>query len=177
MKNGMFKTALMYGLILAAIFIMIDLLFYTFSFLRGNMFMQFFMLLINIGILILILSASGRAYRKNFTNGYINYGKAYLVCLYTSIVYMIIILIYSALFYFVIDKSRAEAELQMALQMMESFSIPEEARDEVYSSMAEKFTPTRLVLQSFVSNLITTALISLIAALFVRKKEKFAEIY
>jgi hypothetical protein len=156
---------------------MLDLLFYTFSSIKGSIMFGILFFFISIGIILLILASGGINFRKKYTDGFLKFGKAYLVCLYIVLVYTVIMLIYVALFYLVIDPLRAENELQMAMQMMDSFSIPEEAREQAYSSMVEKFTPTRLIIQSLANSLITGALIAIFAALIARKKEKVVEVY
>lgn len=124
----------------------------------------------------------GISYR-NEIGGYIDFGPAYKHGFTVLVVMGAIGLVMNLLLYNVIDPGLAEtltdASMEQTRGIMESFGAPvdsiDEALEEARQDAEEGFTTMGLI-KSYFYSIIFYAVISLITALIVRRREKFSDV-
>ena len=105
------------------------------------------------------------------------YGKALLFCLLIASVFAISMFVYNVLFYFIFDTSRAMNDAKTIADMIKNNpNIPDKNKEEALLDV-EKVTNLKTVLKNLSSNLIMGIVFGAISALFIRKKEKFTEVF
>jgi hypothetical protein len=172
------KNAVNYGLIMAGVFILIDLVFYVFDLAGMDWAVSILVFLVILALYFILFIWAGRSYRNKFMGGYINYGKAITFCLIMVVVYVVIMFIYHLIFYYLFDPSRALNEMQKAAQaIQDNVNIPEDKKEEIVERIMKNATSGKVVIQGIINNLATGVIIGAISALFIRKKEKFTEVF
>jgi hypothetical protein len=172
------KNAVNYGLIMAGVFILIDLVFYVFDLAGMDWAVSILVFLVILALYFILFIWAGRSYRNKFLGGYMPYGKAITFCLIMVAVYVVIMLIYHLIFYYLFDPSRALNEMQKAAQaIQDNVNIPEDKKDEIVERIMKNATSGKVVIQGIINNLATGVIIGAISALFIRKKEKFTEVF
>jgi len=173
------QHAVKFGLILGMVSAIVTLLLYVIDpTLMVNVWMLL-LLLVFIGLVIY----GGISYR-NEIGGYIDFGPAYIHGFTVLVVMGVIGLLMNLLMYNVVDTSLAdtltEASIEQTRGMMENFGAPEDAIDEALekaeADAAASFTNFGLI-KSFFISLIVYAVIALITALIVRRREKVSDVY
>ena len=177
MNKDFFKNAAYYGLLMTAAFVLVDLFFYVFDMTQMGMFVGLLIILLFLGLYLVAFIWGGRTYRNNFMDGHINYGKAFIFCLSMALTCAIAMFVYHLLFYFVFDTERAMHDAQKGVEMIQNNPyIPEDKKQGAINDLA-LVSKTKTVLKSLQSSVIFGIIFSAIAALFVRKKEKFTEVF
>ena len=176
MNKDFFKNGAYFGLLMVCAFVLLDLIFYVIDITKLGIFFFFFVVLLIWALQVFAFVWGGKTYRNKFMNGYINYGKALMFCLTMAITYIIVMFGYHSLFYFVFDTGRAVHDAQNMTALFVNY-IPEEKRTDIMNGLASDITNTKTVLKGLQGNIISGILFSLLAALFVRKKEKFTEVF
>jgi hypothetical protein len=174
----LFKNAVNYGLIMAGVFILIDLVFYVFDLAGMDWAVSILVFLVILALYFILFIWAGRSYRNKFMGGYMPYGKAITFCLIMVAVYVVIMFIYHLIFYYLFDPSRALNEMQKAAQaIQDNVNIPEDKKEEIVERIMKNATSSKVVVQGLINNLATGVIIGAISALFIRKKEKFTEVF
>ncbi len=116
---------------------------------------------------------------RNFVGGYINFGTAFQFSFVTLIITGVISIFFNILLYQVIDPSLpdvlAEEQLENTMAMMESFGIEDSMGSEEMDKMREGFMDGFTAwgqIKSFGLALIFYAILALILAAIIKKKEK-----
>lgn len=172
----LFKTAVIYGLMLAGAMMLIDLLTYTFDLTGLGMLFGILIALLTLAVYIGFFIWGGRTYRDKFNGGYINYGKAFLFCLLMALVSLIVLTLYYYLFYFIFDSQRVADEYNFARGIIETNEYMSEEMKEKYI-MGLPDTAGKAVVGKIPSTALSSIIFAAIAALFVRKKVKITEVY
>jgi hypothetical protein len=171
------KSTLYFGLLMAGAFILIDLLFYVFDFSGIGILFGLLIFLVFLALYFVFFITGGRGYRNKFMGGYMKYGKAFLYCLLMALVFVLIMFVYQLVFYNIFDPDRAINEMQKGAEMIQENSyIPDEAKEEALKKIMSG-TANSIVFRNLLNNAITVVIIGAIAALFIRKKEKFTEVF
>ena len=177
-KSEFIKNAFYYGLYMAGAFILIDLFNYVFNMSDMGMLFGLLIFLVILALYFVFYIWGGRSYRNKYNDGYIKYGPAFLFCLLMALTYVLVMFLYHILFYYFFDPERVFTETQKAVEMIEQNSfIPDDKKDDIVASMLEKATATKIVFQGLLNNSIMGIIISSLAALFIRKKEKISEVF
>jgi len=169
----LFKNSSVYGLILAAILIVISLLIYI---LDINMFsivggiVSFVLLILALPITLMILS--GNALRKNLTP---DRQISYLDAVINSFILLVIGFILSNLFSYIlvtwIAPGYLNHQIQMFMDMMNQYNVPEE---EIEKGI-ERIRSQNNIGRNLLTSLITSAVLALLVGLVIRKKDKIED--
>ena len=166
-KTPLLKPALIYGLISAFIGILISVIFYLL-----NLTMKSWVGFVSIAISIVVLVYLLKAYRNEYLGGYATYGQLILMALLIGIVGSLISAIYTYLLYTVIDPDLIEKMKVMTEErIMSNARIPESAYDTVMERLDKRMNVNRLTITAFFVGTITTFIIGLIVAAFLKKEK------
>ena len=173
------QHALKFGLILGMVGAIITLLLYVID---PTLMVNIWMLLLLLVFMGLVIYG-GISYR-NEIGGYIDFGPAYIHGFTVFVVMGIIGLVMNLLMYNVVDPSLGdtltEASIEQTRGMMENFGASEDAIDEALEKVevdtAASFTNFGLI-KSFLISIIIYAVLALITALIVRRREKVSDVY
>ena len=115
-------------------------------------------------------------FRDKQLEGRISFLQCWLMGISVGLVATILVSIYSYVFYAFFDPEALQHQAEKAMEMIENNEyIPDEDKPAIIEGMADKFTPLKILRQSLISSGIMAVVLSLIASLFVRKKEKSTE--
>jgi len=174
MENQEVKTkslganALLWGLIAGGANVLYSLLLYSLG-LSFNKSLGWLVYLILIGIMIW----GTKKWRDESSNGYMSYGKAYLSSFLIGIYSGIILSVFMYILYTVIAPELIDQMVAMQRAQMEAKSNLDQEQIDQALEMSKKFmSPGMMVFWVAIGSAIMSALISLLAALFVRKEEK-----
>ncbi|MEI6122658.1 MAG: DUF4199 domain-containing protein [Bacteroidota bacterium] len=177
-NKNLITTSVLFGLMMAGVFILYDMLNYTFDFAKMGMLMGIVSFLIWLAIYIVFYIYGGRSYRNKYSEGYLNFAKAFLICAIMAVVSSLVLVLYNYLFYYFFDPQRAvNTAQQIAEQIQNNSNIPDEKKEEIIKSIYEGSTPYKIVIKSLISTPIIALVIGTISALFIRKKEKISEVF
>ena len=168
-----FKNSWPYGLILGAISILASLLMYIFD---VNMFSISFAIFSFVGFLVAIPATVGvlgcnNLRTKHAADRTIAYLDAVFACLVIFLIGFLLSNLYSYVFNNFIDPGYLKAQMQKLVEMLDKYNLPQEQIDETIAKSEKGFQPVRMLLTS----VITSAVLSLIISIFIRKKDKFEE--
>lgn len=160
-----------YGLILAGISIVSSLLIYIFD---VNMFSIGFGIFSFLILLIAIPSTIGVLGCNNLRAKYaaertISYLDAVAALFFILILGMLISNLYSYVFNNFIDPGYLKMQMAKMVTMLEKYNLPQEKIDETIANSQKNFQIGRMLL----SSLIISGVLSLLVAIFIRKKDKF----
>jgi hypothetical protein len=168
--------SLIYGLILSAVLILLQLLIYIFDI---DMFSISFSLLYQLFTLILItwwMAYTSIKYRNKYLENKTNFLRCLIAGVIVGVLSTIILALYTYVFYAWFDPELAAKQTDQFVEMISSnTSIPEEQKDEIIRAGIEGFDPAKMFSKTLISMGIMNIALALIATLFVRKKEKQAE--
>jgi len=171
-QPSLIRHATKVGGILGAASIVLLFLVYMISFpLIATIKFAFLLFLLGMGIVVW----GGIDHRKQI-GGYMPYGQAYVFSFVTFITAGILSTIFNMVLYNVIDPALPEKISEVMIsnteEMLHRFNAPDsridETLDEMRNGVSKQFSPGGLLL-GYVKGLIWWAIISLIAALFIRK--------
>lgn len=169
----LFKNASVYGLVMAAILIVITLLIYLldvnmFSILGGIL--SFLILVLVLPITLIILS--GNTLRKQYAP---DRKISYLDALVNSLILLVIGFILSNLFSYLlmtwIAPGYLNHQIQMFMDMMNQYNVPQDQIDKGIERIQSQNNLARNLLVS----LISSAVLALLVSLVIRKKDKVDE--
>jgi len=156
-----------YGVLIALAIIVLSLVLYLMD-LDQNKSLQYLSYLILIGGIILVQIN----YRNKYSNGFIEYGKAFTVGMLSSVVLSVIMGVYTFVFFKYIDPgAMEEIMVQDEQQMMDRGMTDMEIEQGL--AMAEKFQSAGMyTFFALAGNFIIGVVISLITAIFVKREDK-----
>jgi hypothetical protein len=166
--------ALRWGMITAAISIIITMLMYAIDY---TLMIQLKILFISLAVYLAITIYGGIDYRKA-VGGFLPYGKAWQHGFLVLAISGLVATIFSLLLYNVIDPELPEklvdASIENTRALMEKFGAPadsiDDALDKARDQTANRFTMSGILL-GYVQIAIFSAIMALISALFVRKNQ------
>jgi hypothetical protein len=154
-----------YGVIIALAVIVFSLILFLLNFAKDSA-LQYLTYLILLGGLFLAQTN----YRNKYMGGYIDYGKAFMVGLLTSVFLSIIMGIYTFIFFKYIDPGAMDEILSSAEQKMMDKGMTE-MEIEQGMAMVRKFQSVGLMTFFAVAgNIFFGAILSLITAIFVKRE-------
>jgi hypothetical protein len=174
------QHAIRFGAILGVISAIIGLLLYVVD---PTLMIKWWFGLIMIAVSLGFIIYAGITYRKSI-GGYIEFGPAFIHGFVTFAIAGLIGTVMNLLLYTVIDPELPEvltdAAVEQAMSMAESFGAPPEAMEQAAENARAQtegqFTPMGVAKSYFIS-LIFYAILSLITALIVRRREKVSDVY
>jgi|GEM_PF-1809027 len=168
--GSLFKNSAVYGLVMAAIMIVISLLIYLldvnmYTIVGGILSFVIFVLALPITLMIL----SGNSLRKQYAP---NRQLSYLDALLNSFILLVIGFILSNLFSYVLNTWIAPGylnhQVQMYMDMMNQYNVPQDQIDKGI----ERIHQQNNVGYNMMVSLISAAVLALLVSLVIRKKDK-----
>jgi hypothetical protein len=164
------------GLILGGILIFAQLMIYIFDIDTFNMVFSFIYQLLTIVLFTWIMAWACIKFRDKYLEGKIKFLRCFLGGLIIGITATLIISIYTYVFYKFFDPDKLQIIAEKSRDMIDSYeSIPEEKKAEIIKNMMDRFNPESMLVQTLIMMSSMSVFLSLIATLFVRKKEKVTE--
>ncbi len=164
-KPSLLTVTMGYGLIIALALIVYSLITYLLGVdkIPGIAYLSYIILLA--GIILVQLN-----YRKKYLAGYMEYGKAFMVGMMTSLFLSIIVAIYTFVFFKYIDPGAMEESMALAEQKMIDRGMSD-MEVEQGMAFAEKFQSVGMyVFFALFGNFIVGIIISLITSIFTKKE-------
>jgi len=169
--RSLFNNALIYGLLTAVISIVFSVLTYILDVPMKNPVMYFSFVILLAGIIYGTLQ-----YRNVSLGGNISFGKAFLSGFLIVLVASIVSSIYSYIFFTFIDPAYLERIIQQTLEQTEAKMLEKglsEEQMEPALAMTRKFmSPIMMSVMAVLSSAVFGAILSLIAAAFIKKEDK-----
>ncbi len=167
------KNAWPYGLIMAGISIVLSILFYIFN---VNMFSITFaifsILIFVIGIPATMSILGCNNLRLKHANEHqISYLDAAVSCLVIVLIGFLLSNIYSYVFNNFIDPEYMKQQISKMAEMLQKYNLPQDKIDETLAKTEHRMALGPMLLNSLIFGVV----ISLIVALFIRKKDKLDE--
>jgi len=169
-ENTLQKTALQAAGIIAAVMISIQLLVFVAN--PKGILPGMIVGLISFVLFISGLVIYGKKYRAERPDGLISYSDMLIFLLVVSGFYAGIMIVYSVLYFKVIDPNFAQKAIENTEEMFDKFNVPTSAREEALEKAKASFTFGKVMLNAVYSNLGLGIVVSLIVAAFLKKKDK-----
>lgn len=167
-NKPIFKTWLNFGLITAALLIVLDLVFYVLDVPRDSSVVRFVPYLIFIGGSIW----AAKSYRDIHSGGLISYGKSFSVGFMTSLLAAFIVSIYSYILLKYIDPSIITKALEVTEEtMLDNPDLSDEQIDNMIELTTRFMTPVMMAIMAFIWNVVVMAILNLITSIFIKKEE------
>ncbi len=113
-------------------------------------------------------------YRKEFSNGFMTYSKAFTSSFLISLFCIIIVSIFNFIFYTFIDPGIIQQMSDMAREemMTKAPDLTDQQLESALAMQAKFMSPVALTIMSLIMGTIAGAILSLIMAIFLRKEDK-----
>jgi hypothetical protein len=163
------QNALYYGLITGAALVVFNLILYI-----TDQYMNKYLGYFAYFILVAVMFWGTFEYRKTYMNGFMSYGKAFSSCFMIGLFSAIIVAVYSFIFAQFIYPGFTEEILEKAREsMMNSNQQMSQEQLDTALEWTRKFTsPVMMALWSFVAYLFFSAILALLASIFLKKEDK-----
>lgn len=182
-KSFLSKPIITYGIYLAVISILISVVIWAGGLMEkmgiwGGAIIGFVSFIIYLVLLVLF----SKAYRDKYCGGFISFKDAFIAGFTMMILSAVIVAVYNFIFNSFIDPGYMErimlAMQNKTVQMLESKGMSQEIIDQTIAKFQEKGIPSagKQVLQNLLSGVIMGAILSVISAAIVKKKNEEAEI-
>ncbi len=167
------KNGWIYGLIMAAISIVFSLLLYIFDVnLFSIAFSIFSALVFLLGIPITLAILGCNSLRSKYAEERtITYLDAVFTCLLIFVIGFILSNLYNYIFNTYLDPSYMKQQMAKLVEMLEKFDLPQEKIDEAIAKSEKNFNLGTMLMNSAG----IAVVLSLILAIFVKKKDKFED--
>lgn len=176
MNKVFLRNAVLYSLIMAGIFIFYDLIVYLLGIDKFSPMTYLLLIALVVAIYITVFIVSGRHYRNKYSEGYITYGKAFVMCLIIAVLSTLILALYTYLFNKFFDPEQVMENAMKVIEMIEdNANIPEANKEEILTRVMNNATAEKVTLQALANNSIFSVIFGAISALFIRKKQKAAD--
>jgi hypothetical protein len=175
-KNDIWQFTMTYGAILGIILIIVTVLLYLLGLMKFNILMSVVILLINVAVVVTVVVIGTKRYRNDILEGYIDFGKAFLVGLLIVVFSSVLTTFYNVVFNTFIDPEyydrTIEATKEWTGNFMYSKGVPEEQIDEVLEQMGSREKPSvvSMILGGLVTGAIGGAIVALITAAILKKE-------
>jgi hypothetical protein len=172
-KRSLFVNALIYGLILGAVYIVLSLVYYILDVDIIKPGMSLLILVINIALLIIMMLIATNAYRDKMLGGKITWFEAFLFCVIVGFIAYILSGIYGFLFYKYYEPHLLDQIHMRALEMIEKIpNISESRLAKIEHRMDRQLTPIGTFFQSLQMAVVGSLVFGAIVALFVKKEKE-----
>ena len=169
-KKSLFSLSLYYGLILGAILVVINLLYYILDVNMFNFGFAAVSLLISVAVVVLVLLIGIKSYRDKSLGGEITFSTCFISGLIMGLIGFVISALYSFVFYKYFEPDLLAESFEKFVEMMENMGLPDEQLDEVIRRSADKFNPEAQLRSQMISGGIIAVIMSLIVSAFVKKQ-------
>ena len=178
--NKLLKYSITSGIILGLLLSVYSLLTYVMKINTLGFGFQVFDIMFRLFVVSIFFTISGKMYRKTFVGGFISYWKAYINLLLTGTIAALVISIYQFIISIVGDISYLKPYANKLILQLERMGAEQEQLDTVYKSLQEYLvaSPISHAGNVMFSEVIFMAILALIVAIFIRKKQamfKFSE--
>jgi hypothetical protein len=164
-KPSMFTLSLGYGVIIALAIIVFSLVLFLINLDQGSGLEYLSYIILLAGIILVQIN-----YRNKYLGGYIEYGKAFMIGLLSSVFLGLIMGIYTFIFFKYIDPGAMEESMTLAEQKMMDRGMTD-LEIEQGMAMARKFQSVGMfTFLAVVGNIFIGMIFSLITAIFVKKE-------
>lgn len=161
------KTWLTFGLITAAIVIVLDLVFYVIDLPRES-YVRFIAYLVYIGGIIW----AAKSYRDIHSGGFISFGKSFSVGFMTALFAAFIVSIYTFVFVKFIDPSIITVAIEATENsLLENPDLSDDQIENIIEMSTRFMTPTMMAVMAFIWTTVVMTIVSLIASIFIKKEE------
>jgi hypothetical protein len=175
-NKKLFRFGLIYGLLLAGIQILLQLLIYVLDIDMFSITFGMVNFLVTILIISIVMVYANVKFRDKYLEKKTNFIKCWMIALIIGLVSMLILTIYNYLFTKFFDPELLKEQASKAMEMIDSnANIPDEDKAKIIQKMNSRFTPELMILQSLMFMGTLSFSLSLLSTLFVRKKEKVQE--
>ncbi len=127
-----------------------------------------FVLIFAIGIGATVMAI--KHHRNNELNGYISFGRAFLLGFLTLVIAAAISTVFQMVYVLAIDPGIIDIAEQNMEKMLTGFGLTGEALEQSVKGVRDGFTPGKMLLQGLVFNNIFNAVIALIIAAIMKRK-------
>jgi len=165
-QNALLKNSMLYGAYLGLSLILVSVLFYSLSFENGIVSM-----LVNYAVLIVWVAVGTISFRDNKLNGFLSYGKAYTSGILIIIFGAFITSIYMYFFVTVIEPDFMNKVIEKMTEDLQEQGKSAEEIDMAVSWTKKFSTPLMLTFMTFIGQVFWGALLNLIVAIFLKKKD------
>jgi hypothetical protein len=145
-----------------------DVNIFNFIFLGVNM-------LTSLVIITFFMAFASVKFRDKYLDHKINFLKCWMIGLIVGFVALIIGTLYSFVFNNFLDPQYIENQIKNFSEWLIRHNVPEENLDEIMADMKNRMSPLKMVMQSLMMMGSISFFMSMLATLFVRKKEKVSE--
>ncbi|HKK41060.1 MAG TPA: DUF4199 domain-containing protein [Bacteroidales bacterium] len=164
-KVNPWKDNLTNGLILGLIGIVYTLIVYFLGMTQNKIQGVIFLAIQLVMLYILI-----KSYRDNFRHGQITYGQAVGAGVIIVLYYSIIMAVFIYILYGIIDPGLVDKQLAAVEQTLSQRGMPQASIDAAMKMQAKFMKPAFMAPMSIITSVIYGTILSLIAAIFVRKE-------
>jgi hypothetical protein len=175
-KKSLFVNALVYGLILGAVYIVLSLIYYVFDVNVFKISTSILMIVINIALLIIIMLLGTNAYRDKALGGKISYLTSLLTCAIIGFIAFIVSGIYSYIFYRYFEP---QLLAQMHMRLIEMYqnmpNLSDSQLEKITQKMDKGFTPAGMFISTLKMAVIGSVVIGAVVALFVKREKEGIE--
>ena len=172
--NKMFLVnAVRWGLITGGLFILFQLIVYIFSIELFSPVFGIISFLLTLGILLFGFIYGTSRFREKHMGGVIKFSRSFISCLIIGVVSSLLLAIYNYLFYAFYEPGLLESMAEKYIEMFaDNPNIPEEQVEVMAESIISRMKPLPMALGTVLNTSIMSVVLGLIAALFIRKKDK-----
>ncbi|MBW6460560.1 MAG: DUF4199 domain-containing protein [Bacteroidales bacterium] len=164
-KPNAFVVSLGYGVILALALIVFSLILFLLELQQKSWLAYLSYVILLIGIILAQIN-----FRNKHLGGYIEYGKAFMIGLLTSLVVAIIMGIYTYVFFKYIDPGAMEEAMTLAEQKMMESGLSDMDIEQGMSMVRKFQAPGIYTIFAVLGNFIIGIVFSLITAIFIKKE-------
>ncbi len=126
--------------------------------------------IIFIAVQLVMLYILIKSYRDNFRHGQITYGQAVGAGVIIVFYYAVIMAVFTYILYAVIDPGLIDKQLALVEQTLSQRGMPQASIDAAMKMQAKFMKPAFMAPMSIISGMIYGTILSLLAAIFVRKE-------
>jgi len=166
-KQSLGQATFIYGILLAAAVIVFSLILFLID-VDKQSWINYFSYVIMIGAIFY----AQKTFRDKILNGFISYGKAFMVGLLTAAFSSIFIAVWTYVFISYINPGMVEEIIQMAEQKMMEQGMTDLQIDQATKMTSFMYSPLWMTFMAVFGNIFAGAIISLITAIFVKKEDQ-----
>ncbi|MGB5928920.1 MAG: DUF4199 domain-containing protein, partial [Cyclobacteriaceae bacterium] len=169
-SNSMIKEAIKYGAIFAVVSFIIQLVLYAIDY---TLLVATFYQILSLLVIMIALVMVGIKFRKQ-QGGFLSFGSAYGFLMMVTVSFFLIGIVFSLLFYNVIDPELPELlqeiQIERTIETLESFNASDEQIDQAVSEAeGQNLNNISVLLQGTLILSLIFAVINLVLALIVKK--------
>jgi amino acid transporter len=168
-------NALMYGLYLGGISIFLTVVYYLLDLSMFNWIFSIINGIVSITLAVVFIVMAIKKYRLNFLEGRIKYHQCVLIGFVVLIVSGLLTSIFTYILYNLIDPGYMTKQLEMFIEQMQSYNLPEGQLNEIIDRTKEGMESSGQLMKSLIYVPAFAAVLSLIISIFVRKKDNTFE--